>query len=629
MKVKQVQTRKKEGAAAGFRAARRERQSSPAAFNPIALFSLSTEHHGLRPKLKVGSPGDIYEQEADQMADRVMSMAGPVTQRQIEEEEEQEQEEPIQTTPLIQRQTEEEEEPIQEKSLLWRQTEEQEEGAVQTYLAISHEGRSQSKSSIVDVRKSTQPQVVQRAPGNPNPLQQAAGELHDAIAGAATDEDAVHRVLGAHRGKGAAIEPFYQTVSGGESLKTALMGDLGGHHLFRAFTAYYGGLQRAQEAELLYTAMHGVFTDDDLFWAVLTPYASRSNAQRRALMAAYDRYGNLMADIKADFSGGDFRKAVGMLTLTSTPPLTQAGQEAKAQKTLTLCWNTAQWMKNQRASIYKNTALLLLPDAKGERRLLWNSMTLRHDNAEMVARRGEDPRTRAYFFVGVKEDNSRHGPPDITAGVLNGNTIYIRGVDAPGTTPTERDVADAFIHEASHILVTAYGEHPAKEDPASFDRYKDEFRAYWVEPHGLFPPSNYATEDARARAIRNYIIGPGPQPGRSVYPESQQRYWGSADRPQSKSPDREFRRQVDAHTRPDGFNLELNPRLDRLFGMLNDYPTFFTHNHYLELLDLIRNDFSNDERTAARSSPLIQRLIANKIQNVVERRVVQNALGIK
>jgi hypothetical protein len=71
---------------------------------------------GIQAKLKVGQPGDIYEQEADRVADAVMHMSDPQVQRQPEEEEE---EELIQTkpladpiTPLIQRPIEVEEEEI-------------------------------------------------------------------------------------------------------------------------------------------------------------------------------------------------------------------------------------------------------------------------------------------------------------------------------------------------------------------------------------------------------------------------------------------------------------------------------------------------------------------------------------
>ncbi len=95
MKVLHVKAQKKEGSAAGFRTIRRKRQSSSAAFNPIAPLSRSTEREYPQEKLKVGSPGDIYEQEADQTAERVMSMPGPVAQRQSVEEED-----PIKPVPL-------------------------------------------------------------------------------------------------------------------------------------------------------------------------------------------------------------------------------------------------------------------------------------------------------------------------------------------------------------------------------------------------------------------------------------------------------------------------------------------------------------------------------------------------
>lgn len=72
----------------------------------------------LQAKLRVGQPGDKYEQEADRVADAVMRMPEPQVQRQLMEEEE---EEKIQAKPVIeqvQRQVEEEElrkQPIEEE----------------------------------------------------------------------------------------------------------------------------------------------------------------------------------------------------------------------------------------------------------------------------------------------------------------------------------------------------------------------------------------------------------------------------------------------------------------------------------------------------------------------------------
>ena len=77
----------------------------------------------LQAKLRIGQPGDIYEQEADRGADAVMRMPEPGMQRQIEPEEEEEEEtlqaKPLaeEITPLVQRQVEPEEEEEEEEML--------------------------------------------------------------------------------------------------------------------------------------------------------------------------------------------------------------------------------------------------------------------------------------------------------------------------------------------------------------------------------------------------------------------------------------------------------------------------------------------------------------------------------
>lgn len=75
----------------------------------------------IQTKLKIGQPNDKYEQEADRVAEQVMSMPELQVQRQPEEEEEEEeiQAKPIseQITPLVQRQAEEEEEEEEEELL--------------------------------------------------------------------------------------------------------------------------------------------------------------------------------------------------------------------------------------------------------------------------------------------------------------------------------------------------------------------------------------------------------------------------------------------------------------------------------------------------------------------------------
>jgi len=75
---------------------------------------------GIQAKLAVGQPGDVYEQEADRVADEVMRMPEPQVQRRAEEEKEKEliQTKPLvkQITPVVQRQVGKEER--EEKEIL-------------------------------------------------------------------------------------------------------------------------------------------------------------------------------------------------------------------------------------------------------------------------------------------------------------------------------------------------------------------------------------------------------------------------------------------------------------------------------------------------------------------------------
>ena len=98
----------------------------------------------LMPKLTVGAPNDVYEQEADRVADQVMSMPDaamktPVQREAMPEEEEEIQTKPISAliTPLVQREAmPEEEEEVQAKPVgsIQREAMPEEEEPIQTKL---------------------------------------------------------------------------------------------------------------------------------------------------------------------------------------------------------------------------------------------------------------------------------------------------------------------------------------------------------------------------------------------------------------------------------------------------------------------------------------------------------------
>jgi len=128
---------RRNGAAPSAESIATELGSRSAAQRAPALLALQQTHgnryvrrvvSGIQAKLKIGQPGDKYEQEADRVADAVMRMPEPQVQRQVEEEDE---EELIQTKPLaeqitlrVQRPVEEEgEEELQAKELFGQTSE--------------------------------------------------------------------------------------------------------------------------------------------------------------------------------------------------------------------------------------------------------------------------------------------------------------------------------------------------------------------------------------------------------------------------------------------------------------------------------------------------------------------------
>jgi hypothetical protein len=272
----------------------------------------------------------------------------------------------------------------------------------------------------------------------------------------------------------------------------------------------------------------------------------------------------------------------------------QAAQEAEAIETIGRLRTAHQHMAHSAELRIRNTAELFDPPGSPPqgRRMRAEPMTLRSDSAQLVADRGENPAQDAYYFRGIHQDNEqKHGPT--TLGTIEGNTLLVRGRGSSGTWQSEDDMIGTFVHEASHVLVADYGEHPGtKTDAGSFDRYKDEFRAYFVEP-SFFPA---LAGNARAAQIKIQLCGTAL--GSGGYPDLNANYWAT--------PATTFKTQVDAHLAPDGFNLNNSAKLDRFVGLLRELAArTSTVDDVLFQISVL----SPDERTEAAGATLMTTLL--------------------
>src|SRR6476660_8994420 len=100
-------------------------------------------------------------------------------------------------------------------------------------------------------------------------------------------------------------------------------------------------------------------------------------------------------------------------------------------------------------------------------------------------------------------------------GTLDDDVMYVRGHDSSGVTSSLEEMAGIVVHEVSHFMVKRYGDLPNSGNASSYDRYADEFRAYWMEPGRAW--SNLPPKD-KAAAIRRHLVGTQGDPS-SGYPK--------------------------------------------------------------------------------------------------------------
>jgi hypothetical protein len=282
---------------------------------------------------------------------------------------------------------------------------------------------------------------------------------------------------------------------------------------------------------------------------------------------------------------------------------TQAKAEATAKETRKrLRGDLIRHMQAHSSLIVRNTAELFTGTPS---LLTLDATTKRSDSATVISKGPSwaDPTLYDAFFRGVTMDNVHYHQKGMI-GTLSGSVMYLRGHDSTGNPMSLDEMADTVVHEVSHYFVKQYGELPDTKDAASFDRYADEFRAYWVESNGI----GAGLSDAdRAKAIRKHLVGVASDPA-SGYPELHKAYF--------KEGENEFKTKVDALTGPIGFNVTNSLRLHRLWQLLNrKRPDDETIGDILLMVSAL----TVGERREAKASSLIARLIGRLPREDAER----------
>lgn len=276
-----------------------------------------------------------------------------------------------------------------------------------------------------------------------------------------------------------------------------------------------------------------------------------------------------------------------------------AAAESVAVETATRIEQAIRAMANLEGNeIVSNTAELFTARTP---RLRARPMTPRTDSDTIRRARRLPHGSAMYFFIGTTQQPLGADPSKLPSGTVEyrpvamgaarGRAVLVRGQDGNRVWQSEETLMDVIIHESSHALVSAYGEHPADGTAALFNRYRSEFRAYFLMQFG--PHAKIDDLDDRADAIRRLIVGTSLYDTEG-YPELRKAYHTPANS--------EFRAAVKRHKRPDGFNLNHSIRLDNLFSALDR--TSKIPKHLIDVRTAIAA-LTPSERAEARNSPLI------------------------
>jgi hypothetical protein len=289
---------------------------------------------------------------------------------------------------------------------------------------------------------------------------------------------------------------------------------------------------------------------------------------------------------------------------TNTGPdwSTQANAQATAQATRTrLITQLLPYMTTHSDQVVRNTADLFTGVAP---LLTMDAITKRSDSAIQVAKPGRPAwvtaRPHDAFFTGVTMNNVVFHEPNMI-GTLTGTTMYVRGHDSAGKLLSMDEMAGVVTHEVSHWLVKQYGELPLTDvNASSFDRYADEFRAYWIQYQSM---AGSKTGAERAKAIREHLVGTAGDQN-SGYSNFHSAYFAAGPGPNL------FKQQVDTLSGPLGYNLTNSIRLHRLWQQLTGRSSAAPGAAGTDDIVLFIDALPVGERAEAARSTLIQGLVA-------------------
>lgn len=388
-------------------------------------------------------------------------------------------------------------------------------------------------------------------------------------------EEAKKKILEAGEGWGTDEEAIYTAIrdcseraklQADAEVQALLKDELSGHELWKAQLLLAFGQEAAFPAAIqeIWSATEGWGTDEARIYQALQKLTEAEVAQISKVPGLWDMLRSELSgkDMKAaeDLLSGDYAKAIARHKTNVAFVKTEIENMRDPAKPLHVR-NTAEWLLPKDPTLKpKNDLFVLTPTHDSAER------AKQHGKKNEVAYFGDTPQfpdDSADYDAHIEETRNIHYSAPSVAGEHLERKIWMHDPAFQTNISLEQVLVHEVEHDADRHDTEAGYDKPFKSPEESWNRYKTEFRAYWIDGQrdSLSTRSGSATapfDNEKQKSIFDHMYGSSADDVYAVWLRP------NYDK-NTKVDGKNFQDLVHAYTKPEGVNLINSPRIDNFF----------------------------------------------------------------
>jgi hypothetical protein len=444
----------------------------------------------------------------------------------------------------------------------------------------------------------------------------AKQKIEDACRGMGTDEEAIYSAIRE------CLER--EKLKNDGDVQRLLNDELSGHDLWKAQLLLEYGHESGFPAAIkeIWAATKGLGTDEDRIYKALEKLSE-------ADVKIISKVPGLRDILNGELSGKDLTAADDLLSGA------YAQQIAKQKENVAFIKQELTDMKKPgNPAKVRNTSEWLDPSTPGEKpKNELYVLTRTHDSAARAKEHGEDnnvayfgdtpqfPDNSATYDAHIESKRNIHYSAPSVAGEHLDKKIWLHDPKKWGSSTVRGVMVHEVQHDADRHDSEEGHDKPFKSPEESWNRYKTEFRSYWLD--GGFDSSsttsgsatNTKFDNAKQERIFKHMYGSSPDDVYAVWLQP------NYDK-NTKIGSNNFQDLIHAYAKPEGVNLINSPRIDEFFLALEKCKQSDTNLKInpLQALEAKANGFNADDRAHVNSHE------AKRLQEMMKKSLEKSVL---